>query len=659
MRPEQAFCAPALARLTAPTLVVWANADPFFELSWAYWLQRTIPGVTEVAEIDGGLLFFPDERAAEMAPHPAPPLAAAPSRPVAGRRAGQAESPVAWARCPPSDGGREKMLDRAAIDALFPPDLPDPAHWEQRYPPRQLPESAQVTRIGPSPTGSMHIGTIYVAMIDSDVSHRSGGRYLLRVEDTDQAREVEGVLDQFASAFEYFGLRPDEQDGRGEYGPYHQSAREVIYLSHARELLRQGRAYPCFATAEELADIRVRQQAAKTPTGYYGSWAIWRDATDADVRAQLAAGVPYVIRFRSPGRAGQRAEFTDVIRGPLSAEDNYNDVVIIKSSSQPVRLPTYHFAHVVDDHLMRVNLVIRGEEWLSSVPVHLQLFGALGFELPGYAHVAPLMKQVPGGKSKLSKRKLSKRKDPEASVDFYIEAGYPAEAMLYYLRGLANGRLAELPLAQALAEPIRLQDCGVAGPLVDQAKLEDISADYIATLTGEQILAAMRTWAASNDPELAGVLDAEPELALAALAVEREGVQNPRKDLRKWSDFRAAYGFFFTALFRPAGPEDERLGGLPPALVRAFAADFADGYQELADPQEWFGQVRDLAAKHGFAPNAKAYKQDPAAYPGSIREASQLIRVALTGSSRSPDLFQVARALGAPEVLRRVRALTG
>jgi glutamyl-tRNA synthetase len=546
------------------------------------------------------------------------------------------------------------MLDRAAIDALFPPDLPGPGHWEQRYPPRQLPQGAAVTRLGPSPTGSMHMGQLYVAMIDSDVAHQTGGRYLVRIEDTDQAREVEGALEQFGRAFEYFSLLPDEDASRGDYGPYLQSLREAIYLSHARELLHEGQAYLCFATAQELADIRNRQQQAKTPTGYYGPWAVWRDASDADVLARLEQGEPYVVRFRSPGRSGRRAEFTDVIRGPLSAEDNYNDAVILKSSSQAVRLPTYHFAHAVDDHLMRVSLVIRGEEWLSSVPLHLQLFGALGFEPPGYAHLAQLMKQIPGGK-----RKLSKRKDPEASVDFYVQAGYPAQAVLYYLRGLANGRLAELPLARALAEPIRLEECGLAGPLVDQAKLEDISADYIATLSGEQILAAMRTWAGQYDAELAGVLQAEPALALAALAVERDGVDNPRKDLRKWSDFRASYGFFFAELFTLADPDDERLGGLPPGLVRAFAADFADGYQPGTDPQEWFGQVRDLAAKHGFAPNAKKYKEDPGAYPGSIREASQLIRVALTGSTRSPDLFEVARALGTDEVLRRVRALTG
>jgi glutamyl-tRNA synthetase len=547
------------------------------------------------------------------------------------------------------------MLAGPMIDALFPPDLPEPQDWERRYPPRRLPDGAKVTRVGPSPTGSVHIGTVYSAMIDSDVAHHSRGRYLLRIEDTDQSREVEGALDQFARAFAYFGLTPDEEEGRGAYGPYYQSQRADIYASYVRDLMRQGKAYPCFATSAELADIRQRQQEAKVPPGYYGEWAIWRDAPDEQVQAKLAEGAPYVARFRSPGVTGRRTEYTDAIRGRLSAEDNFNDVVILKSAGpagERDRLPTYHFAHAVDDHLMRVNLVIRGEEWLSSVPLHLQLFAALGFDPPEYAHTSQLMKQIPGGK-----RKLSKREDPETNIDFYIEAGYPAKAVLYYLRGLANGSLAELPLDEALATPIKLPELGGAGPLIDQAKLEDISADHIATRSGPQILEAMLIWAAEYDPALADVLRAEPDLALAALAVEREGVPNPRKDLRKWSDFRSAYGFFFRELFTLVSRGDERLGGLPDELVRSFATDFAAGYQDVADPQEWFGQIRDLAAKYGFAPNARQFKQAPEKYPGSITDASQLIRVALTGSRRSPDLASVARVLGREEVIRRVSSL--
>ena len=554
------------------------------------------------------------------------------------------------------------MLDRALVDGLFPADLPEPAELEERYPPRELADGALVTRFGPSPTGFVHIGGLYTAMVSRDLAHSTDGVYVLRIEDTDQSREVEGADAQFTRAFDAFGLVPDEGDTalpapRGEYGPYHQSQRAAIYQTYVRELMREGTAYPCFATKEELAQISDAQRTLKLPTGYYGRWAPWRDASVEDVRAALDAGKPWVARFRSGGKVGERFAFTDRLRGRVEMEDNHNDVVILKTSESPVRLPTYHFAHAVDDHLMRTNLVVRTEEWLSSVPTHRQLFAALGFEPVDYAHLAPLMKQEGG-----SKRKLSKRKDPEAGVDYYIAAGYPALAVLYYLRGLANGRLAELPLTEALATPIRLDQCGTAGPLVDLVKLEDISADHIATLPGAEVLAAVSAWAETYDPELAAVLATEQELALRALAVERDGVANPRKDLRKWSDFRSAYGFFFTELFVPVdGPTDERLTplGVAPDVTTAFAADLVAGYEHRDDPQEWFDQIRSLAAKHGFAPNAKEYKKDPDAYAGSIREASQLVRVAITGATRSPDLHATAQALGAPEVLRRLQALVG
>jgi glutamyl-tRNA synthetase len=542
------------------------------------------------------------------------------------------------------------MLTRTVIDSLFPSDLPEPEHWERQYPPRDLPAGAEVTRFAPSPTGSLHLGAVYTATINADVARHSGGRYLLRIEDTDQVRLVEGSLDQFNEAFDYFDLRPDEGEGTGSYGPYAQSARAQTYLTYVRELLRQDKAYLCFATKEELADIAARQQKSGALPGYYGTWAIWRNATPEQVAEKLDAGERYVVRFRSPGAAGVRVSWTDAIRGEMTQDDNRNDVVILKSTDP--RLPTYHMAHAVDDHLMRVNLVIRAEEWLSSVPLHHQLFDALGFDRIRYAHLAPLMKQDKG-----SRRKLSKRKDPEASVSYFIELGYPAEAVQYYLRGLANGRLAEMPLPQALAEPIRLSECGTAGPLLDLVKLDDISADFIATLTGEEILDRMAAWTARQDPSLGTVLAAERPLALRALAIERVDVPNPRKDLRKWSDFRPVYGYFFPQIFEPlTDPADERFAGLAPHLVRALAAGFADSYQEPGPDVDWFGQIRDLAARLGFAPNAKAYKQDPSAYPGSIREASQVIRVLLTGTSRSPDLAAVAAALGPAEVIRRARA---
>jgi len=550
------------------------------------------------------------------------------------------------------------MLTLDIVDSLFPPDLPEPDHWERRYPPRDLPEGAKVTRIAPSPTGFLTIGGVFTAMIDADVAHQSGGVYLVRLEDTDQARFTEGAAEQFAEAFEYFSINPDEDDRTGRYGPYTQSARAQTYLTYVRELLRQGRAYVDFTTRQDLEEISARQREAGALPGYYGKWATWRDADPDEVAKRLAAGEPYVVRFRSPGVSGNRVSFTDAIRGELSMDDNRNDAVILKSSDTEPRLPTYHFAHAVDDHLMRVNLVIRGEEWISSVPLHLQLFDALGFERLQYAHVATLMKQDGS-----SRRKLSKRRDPEATVSFYIEQGYPAPAVQYYLRGLANGRLAEMPLAEALAAPIRLSECGTAGPLVDTVKLDDISGDYIATLSGEQILAEVGPWATSYDPALAEILEAERALALRALAVDREDVPNPRKDLRKWAGFRGAYGFFFPQIFElVTDPADARFGGLDPDLVQAVADAFAAGYQPprpgTGPDREWFDQVRQLAADLGFAPSRKDYKQNPSAYPGSIIDASQVIRVLITGALRSPDLAEVSRTLGADEVLRRVRAVT-
>ena len=545
------------------------------------------------------------------------------------------------------------MLSRSVVDSLFPPGLPEPEHWEHRYPPRDLPVGAEVTRFSPSPTGYLHIGGVYVATIDVDIARQSGGRYLVRLEDTDQARVAEGAAAQFAEAFAYFSIGPDEDDQTGRYGPYAQSRRAEEYLTYVRELLRRGQAYPCFATRQELEEIAARQRAAGVLPGYYGTWAIWRDAPEEQVAARLADGDPYVVRFRSHGLAGTRVSFTDAIRGELTLDDNRNDAVILKSSDTEPRLPTYHFAHAVDDHLMRVTLVIRGEEWISSVPLHLQLFDALGFGRVRYAHIALLMKQDGG-----SRRKLSKRKDPEATVSFYIEQGYPAPAVQYYLRGLANGRLAEMPLAEALAAPIRLSEMGTAGPLVDTVKLDDICGDHVATLPGEQILAEVTAWARSYAPDLVPVLDTEQPLALRALAIEREGVPNPRKDLRKWADFRAVYGFFFPELFElVTDPADARFGGLDPDLVRAVAEAFTGRYQPPGQDTVWFDQIRQLAVELGFAPSRKAYNQDPAAYPGSISLASQVIRVLLTGSKDSPGLAEVAGALGTEEVLRRVRAV--
>src|SRR5690242_20678009 len=390
------------------------------------------------------------------------------------------------------------MLTAELINSLFDSALPEASHWESHYPPRELPPGAIVTRFAPSPTGFLHTGGVYIATLGRNLAHHSGGVYFVRIEDTDQAREVAGSREQFARAFKYFDIESDENDSNSKWGPYEQSKREPIYHTFARELMRRDQAYPCFCTREELAQMTEEQQAAKVHTGYYGSWARCRNLSETEVSTRLEAKQPYTIRFRSPDGPAGRVEFIDLIRGRIEHQNNINDIVLLKSSDQSPRLPTYHFAHVVDDTLMRVNLVLRGEEWISSVPLHLQLFNALGFQPIPYAHIAPLMK-FDGA----SRRKLSKRKDNEADVAFYMDSGYPAGAVLHYLRGLANSRFAEMTFEESASAALSLSECGVAGPIFDIVKLESISREFIAQLPTEVALDGLLTWAREHDPELA------------------------------------------------------------------------------------------------------------------------------------------------------------
>ncbi len=541
------------------------------------------------------------------------------------------------------------------IGRLLPPVLHEPEHWEKTYPQRELPTGAEVTRFGPSPTGFVHIGGIYTAMISRSVAHAADGVYLVRVEDTDQARAVDGAVEQFERAFHYFDVASDEVDPSIPWGPYHQSARADIYLTYVRELLRTDQAYPCFCTREELDALAERQRQAKGGIGYFGEWATCRHLSDQEVVERSDAGQANVIRFRAPELpAGARVTYTDVIRGPIEQEDNVQDIVILKSSDAELRLPTYHLAHVVDDHLMRITVVTRGDEWISSVPVHLQLFAALGFEQIPYAHIAPLMKL-----SDTSRRKLSKRHDPEASVDYYLAAGYPRGAVLHYLRGLANSRLAELPFAEASAEPIRLAECNAAGPLVDLDKLADIGQDFIAELADEQVIEQVEAWAADHDLDVATALAADGHYNRAVLAIRTAAVKNIRKDLAKWSDFRSAYGFFYATLFDPiTDPSDERLGDLTGDLAVQVARDFVDSYRHDDDRDVWFEQIRELAARNHFAANKSQLNEDPDRYQGLLRDVATLVRVLVTGAAQSPDLHSVAMVLGAEEVTRRVIAVT-
>jgi len=541
------------------------------------------------------------------------------------------------------------MLPPELLDRLLPGTVPV-ERWEATFPARDLPEGAEVTRFAPSPTGFLHIGGVYVASVAKELAERSGGSYFVRIEDTDQHRAVVESDEHFARAFAHFGIGPTEP-ADAPWGPYRQSQRADVYRSHVRHLLDGGLAYPDFATKEELAEITERQQAAKVDLGYWGEWAVWRDAEADRVADALDEGRPFVVRFRAPDEPG-RVAFDDEIRGRIEADDNRNDAVLLKSSDDPLPLPTYHLAHVVDDHLMRVTLVLRGDEWIPSVPLHLQLFDALGFERVRYAHVAPLMKSEGS-----TRRKLSKRKDPEASVDFWMAEGYPVGAVRHYLRGLANSRLAELPFAEAAAEPLRLSEFGASGPLVDIPKLDDISADYVAELPAVTIAEALVEWAHEHDPGLADLLDQHRDRLPAIIDVDRVDTDRVRKDIVRWSVFRERYGFFFPELFTLVDdPGDERFLGVPSEVVAAFAADFVAGYDADTTSPTWFDQVRDLAARHGFALDRKAYKADPDAFHGTMREASNIVRVSLTGSGQSPSLDQICGVLGPDEVRRRVGA---
>ncbi|MCX5393609.1 glutamate--tRNA ligase [Streptomyces sp. NBC_00094] len=553
------------------------------------------------------------------------------------------------------------MLDLSVINAMFPPDLPEPADWERRFGPRDLPDGAEVTRFAPSPTGHLHIGGLYTAAVARALARQSGGVHVLRVEDTDRVRHVAGAAQEFSRLLDAFGLAPDEGGaaGDGAWGPYLQSERRDVYLSHVRDLLRRDRAYPCFCDRDRLARSAEEQRAGRSPLGYYGRWAPCRTSPPEEAARRLASGEPYVVRFRCPYEFPGRVRFTDRIRGSVTMQDNGNDIVLLKSSrpSSPeeLPLPTYHFAHVVDDHLMRVTLVVRGEEWLSSAPVHLQLHAALGFEPPAYAHLAPLMKAEGA-----SRRKLSKRKDPEASVEYYLAAGYPPAAVQHYLRGLANIRLMDVPTADALAAQVRLDGMRPSGPLLDLPKLHSLSREFIASLAPHELYAQLLAWAKEYDPELASVLTRHERLTLAAVAVARPEGAPARKDLERWSCFRDRYGFLFTELFGSAPPAgDDLYGGLAPDLVRRIAAEFAAGATDAAGPEEWYGLLRELAGRHGFAPDTAAWRRDPDRWAGPPREVANVVRVALTGAVRSPDLFAVARALGRDEVRRRLTTLAG
>lgn len=541
------------------------------------------------------------------------------------------------------------------ISRIFPDSLPSLEELEARYPRRSLPDGAMVTRVGPSPTGFMHIGTLYTGLLCVQLARQTGGVSIMRIEDTDKKREVEGAVDFTIDGFETFGVEFDEGVGRGlvdrgDYGPYRQSDRKDVYQAFVRHLCEKGLAYPCFATAEELDAMREKQQAADARTGYYGHWATWRDKSQEAVLEALDSGRPYVIRLRAEGKQTRKVRFEDLLMGPRTLPENDFDVVLLKADG----LPTYHMAHAVDDYLMGTTHVIRGDEWLPSVPLHLQLFEAIGKAAPAYAHIAPINKM-----DGTSRRKLSKRKDPEASVGFFDQAGYPADAVLDYLRTLADAGFedwkAQDPERSSWDFELSFKGLrGSSGPLFDFAKLGNISRNLIASLSADELMGILKPWAGTYDEKLAGLIEKDPERVKAVLNIER-GVPNARKDIEKWSDvFAEVCGFFDEHFELTAAQAQSMLPYLTPDELAALVRDYLTQLDLADDREAWFGKIKLLAERHGFALRPKDFKKNPDAYKGAVSDVAKVFRVLLLGKEQTPDLYSVMQVLGDDGVRARI-----
>ncbi|MCQ6559420.1 glutamate--tRNA ligase [Paenibacillus mendelii] len=538
-------------------------------------------------------------------------------------------------------------------ELLFPHITESPQELERRYPPRTLGEDAFVTRFAPSPTGFLHIGGLFTAMISTHLAKQSGGLCYLRIEDTDKKREVEGGISGITESLRDFGIIFDEGvigtgEERGGYGPYRQSDREAIYHVYAKDLVRRGLAYPCFCTESELEAARASQEAQKLRPGCYKEWAFHRNLTLAEVKERLASGQSYVLRLRSEGSHDRHVTFSDGVKGKVTLSEHDMDIVILKSDG----MPTYHFAHVVDDHLMRTTHVIRGDEWLSSAPIHLQLFEMLGLEAPSYSHIAPILKQDGS-----SKRKLSKRKDPEAAVSYFKELGFPSEAILEYMLGLANWTYEdwrkEHPSEERDQFRLELDKMGSSGALFDRIKLEDISKQVIARMDAAEVYRHVLEWAKTFHPELAGQLETDPDYAHAILAIGR-GAANARKDIAIWSDVPAYMAYFYENESPDVAASD-----VPDSITTEDAVkvieDYASVYRHTDDKDEWFSSIQQLSERHGYAGNMKQYKKEPAAYKGHVGDVSLLLRLTITGRARTPDLYDVMQVMGNERVMARLR----
>lgn len=537
-------------------------------------------------------------------------------------------------------------------DLLFPDVTDTPESLEEKYPIRNLPEGAIVTRMAPSPTGFVHLGNLVQGLIAERMAHQSNGVLFLRVEDTDAKREVPGAVEVLIETLKHYGISFDEGatiDGDfGNYGPYRQRQRAAIYHVYAKKLVSEGHAYPCFCTEDELSSMREQQEANKETTGYYGKYAIWRDRSIEDIEEQLKAGKPWVLRFRSTGSIENQFKFDDLVKGKLTITENDIDHVLLKSDG----IPTYHFAHAVDDHLMRTTHVVRGDEWLPTLPFHIQLFNVLGFKLPKYVHIGPLMK-MDGN----SKRKLSKRKDPELALTYYKAEGFPVQAVYEYIMTLLNSNFEDWrranPDEPADAFPFSAKKLNPAGCLFDYAKLTDVSKNVIAKMDAAKVYTLLTEWAEEFDPEFSAKLADDPDYAIKILSIGRGG-KKPRKDLAVWKDAKPYMGFFYDEFYTIEDNYEEKFDK---ADIKSTLQQFMETYDETDDMNTWFGKIQAIGESLGYTPNMKDYKANPDAFKGNVGDISMFLRVAVTGKQNAPDMYAVMQILGKDKVFERINKM--
>lgn len=534
-------------------------------------------------------------------------------------------------------------------ELLFPDVTETPDDMEKKYPPRDLPEGAKVTRMAPSPTGFMHLGNLFGAVTDERLAHQSGGVFMLRIEDTDKKREVEGGVETIISVFKKFGLNFDEgalvEGEFGNYGPYRQRQRAGIYHVFAKKLVQEGKAYPCFCTEEELGSMREKQEAEGVNTGYYGKWATCRNLTYDEIAEKINQGTSWVLRFKADGDPEKYIHLTDLVKGNIDMPENDQDIVILKSDG----IPTYHFAHVVDDHLMRTTHVVRGEEWLSTWPCHVQMFAALGWKPPKYVHTAQLMK-MDGG----SKRKLSKRKDPELALDFYFAEGFPVPSVIEYLLTLLNSNFEEWRLANP-TEPVEnfkfnTKKMSVSGSLFDLDKLRDVSRNVVAMLSTEKVWEYLTDWAEKYDEEFYKLLTRDEDYSKAIISIGR-GVPKPRKDIAVWSEMKDYMSFFFDELFTSENVYPENMSKED---IKAVLSQYPSIYDSKDEQNDWFGKIKDLTVSLGYAASPKEYKNEPEKFKGHVGDISAVLRMAVTGRVNSPDMYTVMKILGKDKVIERI-----